>query len=177
MSFMDKFKGFANSNNDEDMYTDPYDRDEYDEDRDEYEDIYSDEYSNNNYEEENDEPVRSNVRASRSSSRVVDISSNSQIQVVVAKPIEFNEVTGISDHLNAKRTVVLNLEECMAHQDPNEPSVARRIIDFIGGVAYANDGKINRIAKSTYIIIPRNVDLLGDLADEDYSAADVFEDD
>lgn len=176
MSFMDKFKGFTNVNNDEDIYTDPYENDEYDDENDEYENVYSDDYDSDDYEDEYEEPAHK-IRSAHSNSRVVDISSNSQVQVVVAKPIEFNEVTGISDHLNAKRTVVLNLEECIARQDPNEPSVARRIVDFIGGVAYANDGKINRIAKSTYIIIPRNVDLLGDLADEEYNTNDVFDND
>lgn len=175
MSFMDKFKGFTNVNNDEDIYTNPYERDEYDEENEEYENSYDDGYDGEEYDDEYEEPA-GNIRHAHSNSRVVDISSNSQVQVVVAKPVEFNEVTGISDHLNAKRTVVLNLEECMARQDPNEPSVARRIVDFIGGVAYANDGKINKIAKSTYIIIPRNVDLLGDLTDDEYNSNDVFYD-
>ena len=34
------------------------------------------------------------------------------------------------------------------------------------GVAYANEGKIKKVAISTYIITPYNVDILGDLIDE-----------
>lgn len=57
-------------------------------------------------------------------------------------------------------TVVLNLE------DTNK-DMARRILDFLSGVAYANRGKIKRVATNTYIIIPSNVDLTGDdLLDE-----------
>ena len=52
-------------------------------------------------------------------------------------------------------TVVLNLE------DTNK-DMARRILDFLSGVAYANRGKIKRVATNTYIIIPSNVDLTGD---------------
>ena len=57
-------------------------------------------------------------------------------------------------------TGVLNLEN-------REMDVSRRIIDFLSGVAYANGGKIKRVATNTYIIIPYNVDLTGDdLMDE-----------
>ena len=41
-------------------------------------------------------------------------------------------------------------------------------LDTLGrcGVAYANEGQIKRVAASTYIITPRNVDFMGDLLDE-----------
>ena len=44
-------------------------------------------------------------------------------------------------------TVVLNLEK-------TERKHLLRIIDFLSGVAYANGGKIKRVATNTYIIIP-----------------------
>ena len=34
------------------------------------------------------------------------------------------------------------------------------------GVAYANNGQIKRVATSTFIITPYNVDIMGDLLDE-----------
>ena len=40
------------------------------------------------------------------------------------------------------------------------------MLDFFSGVEYANDGQIKRVANSTYIITPYNVDLQGDLLDE-----------
>ena len=40
--------------------------------------------------------------------------------------------------------------------------VARRILDFLSGVAYANNGKVKRIATGTYIITPYTVDLTGE---------------
>ena len=39
-------------------------------------------------------------------------------------------------------------------------------MDFLSGVAYANNGQIKRVANSTYIITPYNVDVMGDLIDE-----------
>ena len=41
-----------------------------------------------------------------------------------------------------------------------------RLVDFLSGVAYANNGQIKRVANSTFIITPYNVDILGDLLDE-----------
>lgn len=176
MSLMDKLKKGLGNNPDYDRdedYVDDYGQEEYDEPTESYEEDYRD-----SYDDDYREPAQNRRQSySAGGNRFVDISSNFQVQVVVAKPKVFDEVTGISDHLNAKRTVVLNLEDCIENQNPNEPNVARRIVDFIGGVAYANEGKINRITKSTYIIIPRNVDLVGDLDPENFSDRDVFNSD
>ena len=45
-------------------------------------------------------------------------------------------------------------------------AVARRLVDFLSGVAYAGDGKIKKVSTNTYIITPYSVDLMGDLIDE-----------
>ncbi|MBQ3547034.1 MAG: cell division protein SepF [Clostridia bacterium] len=78
------------------------------------------------------------------------------MQVVLVKPERFEDVTGIADHLNAKKTVVLNLEVC-------DRDVSRRIIDFLSGAAYANHGNIRKVAVSTFIIVPSDVDVMGEL--------------
>ena len=91
--------------------------------------------------------------------KVVNIQATAQLQVVLAKPEKFEEVRGIADNLNEKRTVVLNLESV-------SKDVARRLIDFLTGVAYANNGQIKRVANSTFIITPYNVNVSGDLIDE-----------
>ena len=44
--------------------------------------------------------------------------------------------------------------------------LARRLIDFLSGVAYAGEGKIKKVAANTYIITPYSVDIMGDLIDE-----------
>lgn len=96
-----------------------------------------------------------------SSNKVVNIHTTAQLQVVLFKPEKFGEETrAVADELLKTHTVVLNLE------DTNK-DVSRRIIDFLSGVAYANSGKIKRVATSTFIITPYNVDLTGDeLLDE-----------
>lgn len=78
----------------------------------------------------------------------------SQLQVVLVKPERFDDASGIADSLNAKKTVVLNLEA-------TSKEVSRRLVDFLSGVAYANNGQIKKIANSTFIITPYNVDVSG----------------
>ena len=97
--------------------------------------------------------------APRRSNKVVNIHTTTQLQVVLVKPERFDAASEIADHLREKRTVVLNLEDTQA-------DVARRLLDFVAGVAYANEGKIKKVAASTFIVTPFNVDILGDLIDE-----------
>ena len=95
----------------------------------------------------------------RDSNKVVNIHATAQLKVVLVKPERFEVAAEIADSLREKRTVVLNLEQ-------TNKDIARRLLDFLSGVAYAQDGKIKKVAVNTYIITPYNVDLLGDLIDE-----------
>ena len=95
----------------------------------------------------------------RRSNKVVNIHTTTQLQVVLVKPDRYENASEVADHLREKRTVVLNLES-------TNKDVARRLLDFLSGVTYAHGGKIKKVALSTYIITPYNVDILGDLIDE-----------
>ena len=95
----------------------------------------------------------------RRSNKVVNIHTTTQLQVVLVKPERFENASEIADHLRDKRTVVLNLEQ-------TDKNIARRLIDFLSGVAYANEGTIKKVALSTYIITPDNVEILGARIDE-----------
>lgn len=119
----------------------------------EYEEGYE-----NNYEEEAQEEQAAPQMANRQTAparATGGIGSSSALEMKVIKPERFESVTQIGDHLLARRTVVLNLE------DTNKETV-RRIIDFCSGVAFAIEGQIKRVANSTYIITPKNVDVSGD---------------
>ena len=106
-----------------------------------------------------DERRETSPTESRRGNKVVNIHATAQLQVVLVKPERFDDSSSIADHLNAKRTVVLNLESA-------SKEVSRRILDFLSGVAYANEGQIKKVANCTYIIIPYNVGIMGDLLDE-----------
>ena len=99
------------------------------------------------------------ARRTPGGSKVVNIHTTAQMQVVLVKHDRFDNVSDIADHLRSKHAVVLNLEA-------TNKDVARRLVDFLSGCAYALDGKIKKIAISTYIITPYNVDIVGDLIDE-----------
>ena len=130
---------------------------------DEYDDQYIDDgpqmVNNNNGlgvggDEEDEEPAEGSPRKNK----VVNIHATTQLKVVLVKPERFEDASTIADHLNNKRTVVLNLES-------TNKEVSRRLVDFLSGVAYANNGQIKRVANSTFIITPYNVDIMGDLLD------------
>lgn len=93
------------------------------------------------------------------SNKVVSIHPTVQMQVILVKPESFDTVTEIAEHLRAKHAVVLNLEK-------TDAAIARRLVDFLSGCAYALDGKIKKIAISTYLITPYNVDIIGDVIDQ-----------
>ncbi len=97
--------------------------------------------------------------AAKKDNKVMSIHTTTAVQVVLSKPDRFEQAAEIADHLREKRTVVMNLET-------TNKDVARRLVDFLSGVAYANDGKIKKVAINTYIITPYNVDIMGDLIDE-----------
>ena len=131
---------------------------------DEYEDQYIDDgpqMVNNNsglgvgMDDAEEEPVE----GAQKKNKVVNIHATTQLKVVLVKPERFENASEIADHLKEKRTVVLNLES-------TNKDVARRLIDFLSGVAYAGEGKIKKVAANTYIITPYSVDIMGDLIDE-----------
>lgn len=118
---------------------------------------YDDEYEDNfiTKEEKSNQIVGDDAK----SNKVVNINATTQLKVVLVKPEHFEDASSIADHLNEKRTVVINLES-------TNKEIARRLVDFLSGVAYANNGQIKRVANSTFIITPYNVDVMGDLLDE-----------
>ena len=117
--------------------------------------------------EDFEEPARSSrdafedrrVKVEDRRNKVVNIHATTQLKVVLVKPERFENASEIADHLKDKRTVVLNLES-------TNKDIARRLIDFLSGVAYAGEGKIKTVAANTDIITPYHVDIEGDLIDE-----------
>lgn len=99
--------------------------------------------------------------------REVKIATTATVQIVLARPTDFSEVKSIGDDLNHQKTVLLNLEQVKADD-------AKRIMDFLSGVAYANDATIKMTAQKTFVIMPKNVgfsgvDLMSELENNGYS--------
>lgn len=149
MGFLDELK----------RLTHPYE-DDMEDDYDEDEDLYEDEDEEEDEPEHEAPPRREEPpRRNPGGGKVVNIHATTQLQVVLVKPERYENASEVADHLRDKRTVVLNLEK-------TQKDVARRLLDFLSGVAYAQEGKIKKVALQTYIVTPYNVDIMGDLIDE-----------
>ena len=104
-------------------------------------------------------PVKQQRTRGDKNDKIVNINATTQLQVVLVRPERYDDASAIADHLADKKTVVLNLES-------TNKEVARRLIDFLSGVAYAHNGQLKRVANSTFIITPYNVNIMGDIIDE-----------
>ena len=70
--------------------------------------------------------------------------------MVVVSPKSYNDAEKIGDHLKAMRPVVMNMEKTDADE-------AQRIVDFVQGIMYALDGRIDQISESIYLCAPNNM--------------------
>ncbi len=147
MGFFDKAKGIFNPKEDEYINDDfvGYDTD------DGFDPDFGDEPG---YAQQTAAPQQKTVRGG------MGVNSGA-LEMKVVKPDKYDSQTAqkIADHLLSNRTVVLNLEET------NKES-ARRLIDFLSGVAYSIGGYIQRVAANTFIIVPENVDISGEQLQE-----------
>ncbi len=153
MSFWDNVKKFAQ----------PYADDEYDD--------YDDEEITEGFEEEPEErPVRNRRSPAFSMNTSSDsapsapstgfsgqvVSMGNKQEVVLFHPATFNDTSKAADDLRAKKAVIVNMENV-------DKAMARRVVDFLSGCAYAVDGKVKKVAQSTYLFCPHNMDVVGDL--------------
>ena len=112
------------------------------------------EFDEFDYDEQDEGRVSSNV----------SVSSGSSIEMVVVKPEKLETVTQIADYLVDRKTILLNLEE-------TNKETARRLIDFLNGVAYAINGDLRKVAANTYVVTPSNVELSGEKLSTNQEAA------
>jgi len=123
-----------------------------------YDDYYEEEAYNdyNDYEEPEPEPVRPVMEVPG----VQPIRSVADMQIVLTQPKEYRAASQIADLLRDMKFVVLNLAN-------TDPEVARRLLDFVSGVIYSEDGHIMKIATNVYVVAPYFVDLLGNSGEGD----------
>ena len=151
MSFWDNVKKFAQ----------PYGDEEYDEYEDGEEGFEEEEIlnprgrRNENNAESAAAPATERSDNAGFSGKVLNMNSNKP-SVVLFRPTNFGEATKAADDLREKKAVIVNLENV-------ESSIARRVVDFLSGCAYALDGKVKKIAVSTYLFCPYSMDVMGDL--------------
>ena len=155
MGFLDSFKFSKRFNDDDDEY----------EDENEAVDTYDD-----------DETVEAAPQKAEPAAPQKPVKVNTGVkldgaalELKVVKPERYEVVPQIADHLLNRRTVVLNLEA-------TNKETARRIIDFLSGVAYAIDGLLSKVAVNTYIITPANINVSGAALNDEKEPASGEED-
>lgn len=89
------------------------------------------------------------------SGQVLNMSSGKQ-EVILFHAKTFDDAAKAADELRKKKAVILNMENV-------EKSLTRRVVDFLSGSVYALDGSVKKIAQSTYLFCPHNMDVVGDL--------------
>ena len=147
MSFWDNMKKFTSS----------YSEDEYDEENFD-EELYEEEEKPAPRTSRRAEPMKEAEPAAANGSfsgKVLNMNSNKP-SVVLFRPTSFNDASQAADDLRSKKAVIVNMENV-------DKSVARRVVDFLSGCAYALDGKVKKIAQSTYLFCPNSMDVTGDL--------------
>lgn len=160
MSFWDNVKKF----------TQPYSDDEYDdyddEDLDDFEDDVEDPTPRSNrrsatYSEPAAEDIgldfgsaSTSAAPSGFSGQVLNMNSNKQ-EVVLFHAKAFDDAAKAADELRNKKAVILNMENV-------DKALTRRVVDFLSGCVYALDGKVKKIAQSTYLFCPHSMDIVGD---------------
>lgn len=77
-------------------------------------------------------------------------------EVVLFHPTSFNDASKAADDLRSRRAVIVNMENV-------DKAMARRVADFLSGCTYAIDGSVKKVAQSTYLFCPHNMEIVGDL--------------
>ena len=157
MSFWDNVKKFAQPYADEEY--DDYDEEELDE----YEDEMVPSRRGSAFGSEEPAADFSVSTASVSeapssfSGHVVNMgSTGKQQEVVLFHAKTFSDATKAGDELRNKKAVILNMENI-------DKALTRRVVDFLSGCVYALDGKVKKIAQSTYLFCPHSMNIVGDL--------------
>ena len=97
----------------------------------------------------------SSAASSGFSGQVLNMGSGKQ-EVVLFHAKSFDSAAKAADELRRKKAVILNMENV-------DKALTRRVVDFLSGSVYALDGSVKKIAQSTYLFCPHNMDVVGDL--------------
>lgn len=157
MSFWDNVKKFAQPYSDEDY--DDYDDENLDGFEDEAQESAPRTRRTSPFAASTQETESSYSASSSSSSgfsgQVVSMGSGKQ-EVVLFHAKTFDDAAKAADELRRKKAIILNMENV-------DKALTRRVVDFLSGSVYALDGSVKKIAQSTYLFCPHNMDVVGDL--------------
>lgn len=116
-----------------------------------------DDYEEYDYEDLEEPAVNSTTTTKKNN--IVNIHTAGNMKLVVHEPLNYEDAPQIVDDLKSRKTVVVNLEQL-------DPSIKRKIFDFINGGLYSIDGNIQKVTTDIFILAPKNVEIDGNLRDQ-----------
>lgn len=111
--------------------------------------------------------IRKNARPKNTNRERLVNFGGKDTQVILFSPKSFDEAGELVNYMHRSLTVVMTLEGV-----PTD--MARRLLDFLSGIAFALQGKITPVSAKTYFITPQNVDILGTQEQQPESAGHYF---
>ncbi|MGE5584591.1 MAG: cell division protein SepF [Bacillota bacterium] len=87
---------------------------------------------------------------------VVPLPAPPRAKLVVTEPHTFDDIPGILDHLKKRRPVIISVSDV-------DRDLARRVLDFAGGAAYALDGSMQKVGDGIFLFTPSNFEIGVDL--------------
>ena len=100
-------------------------------------------------------PAAPAASASSFGGQVLNMNAGKQ-EVVLFHAKTFDDAAKAADELCKRKAVILNMENV-------DKALTRRVVDFLSGSVYALDGRVKKVAQSTYLFCPHNMDVTGDL--------------
>ncbi|HZW83228.1 MAG TPA: cell division protein SepF [Candidatus Deferrimicrobium sp.] len=120
---------------------------------------FDDEMSEDIIEQEEKEQDIIEEPRQRKGAPVLSIHTQKQMKVVIMEPASFDDAQNIADQLKNRRPVIVNLEGA-------ERNLAKRIVDFVCGTAYALNGSMQKVGNGIFLFVPSNVDIAGEAKEE-----------
>ena len=93
---------------------------------------------------------------------IVKSSSKDNIKnkTIIVEPRAFSEAQQIADYLKSKNQVVVNFKRVTS-------DISKRIMDFLNGIIYAIDGKMQKLGPGIVICVPKGFEIEGNISEDD----------
>jgi len=101
-------------------------------------------------------PAASSTPSTGFSGSVLNMNAGNKQEVVLFHAKTFDDAAKAANELRRRKAIILNMENV-------DKALTRRVVDFLSGSVYALDGSVKKIAQSTYLFCPHNMDVVGDL--------------
>ena len=81
-------------------------------------------------------------------------------KTILVEPRAFSEAQQIADYLKANNQVVVNFKRVTS-------DVSKRILDFLNGITYAIEGKMEKLGPGIILCAPRGFEIEGNISEEE----------